>query len=367
MDTQHIDTVVIGAGQAGLSTGYHLKQRGVPFVILEANARIGDPWRRRWDSLRLFTPAKYDGLDGLPFPAPPHYFPTKDEMADYLESYARHFDLPVRTGVRVERLSRQGDRFLVLAGGRCYEAANVVVAMANHQKARVPAFASELNAGIVQIHSIDYKNPAQLQPGPVLIVGAGNSGTEIARELANAGHEIVVAGRNVGQVPFRIASRLGRLLLPIVLRGLFYRVLTVDTPIGRRVRKKILHGGGPLIRVRRQDLTPLGVTFGPKVTGVRNGLPQLADGRVLDVKNVVWCCGFNAGFSWIDLPVFDSYGEPLHEGGVVASQPGLYFLGLHFLYALSSEMIQGVGRDAKRIAERVAADTARRAVQSHAA
>ena len=355
MNIQHIDTVVIGAGQAGLSVGHHLKRRGVPHVILDANARVGDPWRRRWDSLRLFTPARFDSLDGRPFPAPPDYFPTKDEMADYLEDYARHFDLPILANSRVERLSRQIDSFLVVAGGRRFEAANVVVAMANHQKPRVPAFASELNPDIVQIHSAEYRNPAELQPGPVLIVGAGNSGSELAKEAVRSGHETTMAGRDVGQIPFRIAGLAGRLLLVrLVLRGIFYRVLTIDTPIGRKVRPKILHGGGPLIRVRRKDLRAMGVSIGPKVAGVCNGLPQLEDGRVLDVKNVIWCTGYHPGFSWIDLPVFDECGEPRHEGGVVPAEPGLYFVGLHFLYALSSEMVHGVGRDARRIADRIA-------------
>ncbi len=355
MDTQHIDTVVVGAGQAGLSMGYHLKRRGVPHVILDANARVGDPWRKRWDSLRLFTPARFDSLDGRPFPAHPHAFPTKDEMADYLEDYARHFDLPVVSNTRVERLSRQGDGFLVVAGGRRFEAAHVVVAMANHQQPRVPSFAPELNPDIVQMHSAEYRNPSQLRPGPVLIVGAGNSGSELAKEAVRAGHETTMAGRDVGQIPFRIAGLAGRLILVrLVLRGVFYRVLTIDTPLGRRVRPKILHGGGPLIRVRRTDLKAMGVACAPKVAGVRNGLPQLADGRVLDVTNVIWCTGYHPGFSWIDLPVFDSYGEPLHEGGVVPSEPGLYFVGLHFLYALSSEMVHGVGRDARRIADRIA-------------
>src|SRR6185436_12501351 len=155
--TQRIDTVVIGAGQAGLSAGYHLRQRGIPFVILDSRAHVGDVWRERWDSLRLFTPARYAGLDGLPFPAADrHSFPTKDEMGDYLEQYARTFSLPVRTGVRVERLSRVGDRFLVVAGGTRYDADHVVVAMSNYQRPRVPPFARELDSTIRQLHSFDY-------------------------------------------------------------------------------------------------------------------------------------------------------------------------------------------------------------------
>lgn len=360
-EIEHIETLVIGAGQAGLSVGYHLARRGRPFLILEARERIGDAWRERWDSLRLFTPARYDGLDGMRFPAPPHYFPTKDEMGDYLEAYAGRFDLPVRTGVRVERLSRSGDRFLVNAGERQYEADNVVVAMANYQKPWVPAFAAELDPAIVQIHSFNYRNPGQLREGAVLLVGAGNSGSEIARELAPH-HRIWMSGRDTGHLPFRIGAPTGRLLVPLVLRGLFHRVLTVRTPPGRRVRPRLLHQGGPLIRVLPRDLARLGVTRVPRTAGVKGGRPVLDDGRVLDVANVVWCTGFRSGFDWIDLPVFRD-GDPEHRSGIVADPPGLYFVGLHFLHALSSAMIHGVGRDADRVARAIAARPASRPAQ----
>ena len=356
---QRINTVVIGAGQAGLSVGYHLARRHVPFVILDANPRVGDSWRTRWDSLRLFTPARFAGLDGLPFPAPPHSFPTKDEMGDYLETYARTFSLPVRSGARIERLSRRGGRFLVVAGDERYDADHVVVAMSNYQQPRVPPFAGELNPNIVQLHSIDYRGPSQLRDGEVLVVGAGNSGAEIAMESVRA-RRTWLAGREVGQIPFRIQGLAARLfLVRLVLRVIFHRVLSVATPVGRRVRPRVLHGSGPLVRTRSQDLANAGVERVPRVTGVRDGWPQLEDGRVLQVANVVWCTGFDPGFSWIDLPVFDEHGELRHDRGVVPGEPGLYFVGLHFLYALSSGMIHGVGRDAGRIARLIAADTRR--------
>ena len=154
--TERIDTLVIGGGQAGLSVGYHLARRGVPFRILDANERVGDPWRKRWDSLRLFTPARYSGLDGMPFPAPPTYFPTKDEMADYLEAYARRFRLPVRCGARVRRLTRENGRFVALTEDARFEADDVVVAMSDDQRPRVPGFADELDGGIRALHSADY-------------------------------------------------------------------------------------------------------------------------------------------------------------------------------------------------------------------
>jgi len=353
---ERLQVVVIGAGQAGLSVGHHLARHGMRFVILEANDRIGDSWRNRWDSLRLFTPARFDGLDGMPFPAPEDAFPTKNEMAEFLEAYAARFALPVRTGVRVDRVVRRGDRYVVHAGALCFEADHVVVAMANYQKPRVPAFAGELDPSIVQLHSADYRNPAQLRDGGILIAGAGNSGSEIAMELARHGREVWMSGRDTGQIPFRIEGLLGRrFLVRLVLRGIFHRVLTVGTPIGRKVRPEILHKGGPLIRVKAKDLEAAGVKRVAKVSGTREGRPVLEDGRALDVENVIWCTGFHPSFSWIDLPVFDEHGEPRHDRGVVPTEAGLYFVGLHFLYSMSSTMIHGVGRDARHVVEAIAA------------
>jgi putative flavoprotein involved in K+ transport len=354
--TLRYDTIVIGGGQAGLVTGYYLQQQGRDSVILDANKRIGDSWRQRWDSLRLFTPARYDGLPGMPFPAPAYAFPTKDEMADYLEAYATRFELPVRPGVKVDCLSRQGNRFIVTAGDLRFEATHVVVAMANYQYPRVPSFAQELNPGIVQLHSSEYRNPSQLRNGGVLIVGAGNSGSEIALEVAH-GHPTWMSGRDTGHVPFRIEGVAARfLLVRLVLRFLFHRVLTVNTPIGRKVRPKVLSQGGPLIRVKPKDLASAGIERVSRVVGVRDGLPVLEDGNVLDVANVIWCTGFHPGFSWIKLPILGEE-EPMHERGVVANEPGLYFVGLHFLYAMSSVMIHGVGRDAAYIAKAIASRT----------
>jgi putative flavoprotein involved in K+ transport len=350
---EHFDVVIVGAGQAGLSVGYHLAQRGrgLRFVILDAEQRIGDVWRRRWDSLRLFTPARFDSLDGMPFPAPPSYFPTKDEMADYLEAYAKRFALPVRGGCRVDKLWKQGGRYVLRAGDAEIEADQVVIAMASYQGGRVPAFASELSPDIVQLHSSQYRRPGQLRDGAVLLAGAGNSGAEIAVDVAR-GRRVLMSGRDTGHVPFRLGGLLGRLLLTrLVLRVFFHRVLTVRTKIGRKRRPKMLHAGAPLIRTRPQELAAAGVERVARVVGVRDGKPLLADGRILDVNNVVWCTGYHPGLSWVDLPIFDDQGEPLHEEGVVKSQPGLYFVGLHFLFAMSSTMIHGVGRDAARIVD----------------
>jgi len=355
--TDHFETVIVGGGQAGLSVGYHLAKRGRRFVILEANPRIGDAWRKRWDSLRLFTPARYDGLPGWPFPAPAWSFPTKDEVADYLEAYAARFDLPVRTGVRVDGLSREGNRYVVAAGDRRFEADHVVVASGAYQRPRIPAFAPEFDPGIVQLHSSEYRHPSQLREGGILVVGAANSGAEIALEVSRT-HRTWLSGRHPGQEPFRPGGRWDRLLLPVVW-FMASHVLTVKTPPGRAVQQKFhaqgtTHVGLPLARVRPKDFTAAGIERVPRTAGARDGLPVLDDGRVLEVANVIWCIGFVPDCAWTDIPVFAEDGGPLHDRGVVGSEPGLYFVGLVFLYALASSLVGGVGRDAEHIAKHIA-------------
>jgi len=366
---EQFDVIVIGGGQAGLSVGYHLARAGgIRFVILDANERIGDSWRGRWDSLRLFTPARFNGLDGMSFPAPRHYFPTKDEMASYLEAYATRFRLPVRSGVRVERLFERRGHYVIRTGSQELEATQVVVAMGNYQRPRIPAFAAAVSATTTQLHSGEYRNLSQLQPGGgVLLVGAGNSGADIALEAARSGHETWLAGRSPGEVPFRPEGSYGRhLLQPLVIGFVFHRVLTVETSLGRKIRPGALHSAAPLIRVKSRDLAAAGVRRIPRVIGVHDGMPLLADNRTLAVANVIWCTGFDAGFDWIDLPVFAEDGEPMHRSGLVESQPGLYFVGLHFLHALSSAMVHGVGRDAARIVEAIRQHAAVRPKQRRA-
>jgi putative flavoprotein involved in K+ transport len=359
-ESEHVETVVIGGGQAGLSVGHHLARRGRPFLILDANQRVGDAWRNRWDSLRLFTPARYNGLAGLPFPAPAHSFPTKDQVADYLESYATQFQLPVRTGVRVDRLWRDDGGFVVAAGDRNWAADHVVVAMSTFHVPRVPTFATDLSPDVVQLHSAGYRNPSQLQAGGVLVVGAGNSGAEIALEVADR-HPTWLAGKESGHVPFRIEGAAARYIFqPLLFRVIGHRVLTVDTPIGRRMRPRLMAHAAPLVRVKPKDLAAAGVQRVPRVVGVHDGHPLLADQRVLEVANVIWCTGFGPDFSWIDLPVFgENEHEPMHHRGVVADQPGLYFVGLFFLYAMSSGFLPGVDRDAEHIVHAILARAGR--------
>jgi putative flavoprotein involved in K+ transport len=355
---ERFETVIIGGGQAGLAAGYHLAKRGVPFVILDASERIGDAWRNRWDSLRLFTPAKYDGLPGWRFPASNWTFPTKDEMADYLEAYAERFDLPVRSGVSVNGLSRDGDRYMVVSGERRFEADRIVVATGAERVPKLPPFAFELDTGIVLLHSSDYRNPGQLREGDVLVVGLGNSGAEIAFELSKS-KRTWLSGKPSGQIPVRHGSRASRFGFPI-FRFAGTHVLTKGTPIGRKVGPKVATMAAPLVRVKTKDLVAAGVERVPRVVGVRDGMPVLEDDRVLVVANVIWCTGYRQEFSWIDLPIFGEDGEPVHDRGVVVSEPGMYFMGLIFQYAVASDVIPGVGRDAKYIAKHIATREAER-------
>ena len=355
---ERYETVVIGGGQAGLAVGYHLKRQGRPFVILDRNQRVGDSWRARWDSLKLYSPAGRDGLPGMRFPARRTSYPTAHEMADYLEAYAARFDLPVRSGVGVDSLAKEDGRYVASAGGRSFEADNVVVATGVFQKPHVPDFASELDPGITQLHSNAYRNLSQLQDGPVLVVGASHSGSDIAFEAASE-HEVILSGTDTGQLPAPVESRRGRFLF----RGLFFfgtHVLTVDTPLGRKMRPHIRHGGAPLLRYRRKDLRAAGVErVLARTVGVEDGLPVLDDGRVLDVRNVVWCTGFRPDYSWIRFPFeIGDDGFPVQYRGVVSSSPGLYVVGLPFLHSFASMLIGGAGRDAERVVRHIVTERA---------
>jgi putative flavoprotein involved in K+ transport len=359
---EHVETLVIGGGQAGLAVGYHLRSKKRDFLILDANERVGDSWRRRWPSLRLYSPAKLDGLPGMPFPGPRNAYPTGLEMADYLESYVTHFELPVRNSVTVDGLEKDGDGYVALAGERRVTADNVVVATGvfQHERPVVPDFAGELDHAIQQLHSADYRGPEQLRPGPVLVVGAAHSGGDIAFEVARAGHQTVLSGRDTGQIPVPLDSRRMRVAWP-VLRFLWTRVLTMSTPMGRKAKHEIRVHGGPLIRVKRADLEDAGVELAlDRTVGVEGGKPVLADGRVLDVANVVWCTGFRNDYSWIKFPLpTEDDGFPEQQRGAVASSPGLYFVGLPFLHSFASMLILGAGRDGKRVAEHIVARAAR--------
>jgi putative flavoprotein involved in K+ transport len=345
---ERFETVVVGGGQAGLAVAHELAARDIDVVVLSDETRIGDNWRRRWDSLRLFTPAGRSGLPGMPFPAPSGHLADKDEMADYLERYAERFDLSVRLGTSVESMDSDGDRFLLKTAGSAYEAESVVVATGAFQRPRVPSLAARLSADIHQLHTSQYQNPWALPDGPVLVVGAGNSGVQIALELARA-RKVWLAGRDTGHVPRRLLGRdIFDWAWPVMSRA------TLDTRLGRRLREKAVRGGDALIGIPESVVAEAGIVRLPKVAQVRDGLPVCGD-TVVQPRVVIWATGFAPDYSWIKLPVCGAEGYPRHRRGVAEDAKGLYFMGLRFQYRMTSSLVGGVGADAAFIAEQIAA------------
>ncbi len=358
MSTQHVETLIIGAGQAGLATAYHLNRRGRECLVVDAGDRIGNNWRSHYDSLRLYSPAKYDGLPGMAFPAPKWHYPSRDEVAEFLESYAVRFDLPVRMGTRVDRLAAGQDGGLVAeVGDDTITCDNAVVATGPFgRNAFVPDCAAQLDPQITQLHSSEYKRVSQLAGGPTLVVGAAHSGCDIAYEIAETLPTTLV-GRDCGQIPIPWETRRLRRALPIIMFA-WKHVLTRRTPMGRKMMAKVRHHGGPMLRVKRKHLAARGVKrIHGRVAGVSDGKPTLADGAVLDVANVVWCTGFQPRFDWIELPILGDDGWPMEYRGVVESVPGLFFCGLAFQYAFGSMVLPGIGRDAAHVADKIVSRT----------
>jgi len=341
----HIPTVVIGGGQAGLAMGYHLRRLGEQFVILDAAARIGDAWRQRWDSLRLFSLPRYASLPGLPIGTTT--YPSRDQMADYLETYAEHFQLPIRHRTPVLRLTREGASFVVETEDGIITADRVVVATGGHMKQRRPCFAADLDPTIRQLDSAEYRRPDQLI-GDVLVIGAGTAGSDIAIDVARGGHPTVLAGPHLGDIPLGLDSPVVRALMPITMFA-FLHVFTLGNPLGHLLHRRVLRRGTPLIRYRRRDIAAAGVRRVGWITDVVDGLPRVDDGTVLRPQSVVWCTGFRADHRWIDLPIFSADGLLMHRRGVVPSAPGLYFLGLSFQHTVSSAALHGLDLDARHL------------------
>lgn len=343
---------VIGAGQAGLATGYLLREFGLDFSIYADDERVGDSWRNRWDSLRLFTPAFYNNLPGLGFPADdPAYLPFKDEMADYLEAYAEEFDLPVRRGTRVTSARRQGGAFRLETTAGSVKTECVVVATGAYQQPDIPPVSEELPDDLLTIHSSEYANPSRLVNGDVLVVGAGNSGTQIATEIAEADHtgEVWLVGPDRGRIPRTILGRdFYRWVGPTLMR------LKRTGILGRRLFERMAGRGDPVFKNEFEKMQEAGVQrVTGRVTSVEDGRPSTAEGERFDVDTVVWCTGFLPEFSWIELDVFRETGYPRHTRGVVTEAPGLYFVGLPWLHRPNSSLIGGVGRDAEHVARQI--------------
>ena len=332
------DVIVIGAGQAGLAAGYFLQRAGVRFTLLDGGDAVGDAWRHRWDSLRLFTPARYNALPGSAFPGEAYSLPGKDDVADYLAAYARRFQLPIRLRTRVTALRRGGRGFSLATSDGELHARAVIVATGANQRPYVPPFAPALDAHITQLHSSAYRRPSQLPEGTVLVVGAGNSGTQIAMELARSGREVLLAGRSPGALPRRVLGRdVYDWLWPTLMRA------TVDSCIGERLLRGRLFAGDPLVGIREAAIAAAGVKRVDRFDGTR--LPA-------GIAAIVWCTGFRPDYGWIEAPVLGLDGYPAHRRGIVRETPGLAFLGMRFMHRMGSALLGGVGEDAAFVVRR---------------
>ena len=343
--TEPLDVVVVGAGQAGLAIGHFLARSGLKFELLEAGAEVGHSWRTRWDSLRLFSPAQYDSLPGMPFPAPADSHPSKDDVANYLAAYAVRFNLPVRINSPVLRTRRDQDgTFIVTTPTGEVRARQVVVATGPFQNPRVPAAASQLTPHVQQLHSAEYRTPGQLRGNRVLVVGAANSGLQIAEELASTCAVSVAVGSKPVALPQRIA---GMDLFFWLTKVGFFKVRATSR-LARRLRAR----GDLVIGTRNADLRRAGVGFRPRLTGFTGDVARFADGTTMDVDAVVWATGFESDHSWLEVPGVIVDGQVRHQDGVT-QVPGLYFLGLPWQTSRGSALLGFVGADAAALSSRM--------------
>jgi putative flavoprotein involved in K+ transport len=345
----HAEVLVVGGGQAGLALGYHLAQRGKDFTILDATSEPAAAWRERWDSLKLFTSARYNGLPGMDFPGDPDRYPTRDEVADYLTEYARRFDLPVELNSRVKAARRQGDRYVVELEDRTYAAQQVVIATGPFQTPLVPQLAQDLGDGVVQMHSTAYRSPESVPAGRVLVVGGGNTGFQIAQELSASREVHLSIGSRQMSLPQRILGR--DLFWFLEKTGLIRK--TVDSRMGRRMSERETLIGSTPRGIRRQH----GVELHGRALSAQGSTVRFDDGTQVDVAGVVWATGFRVDHSWIDVPVFDAGGRLIHQRGVTQA-PGLYFLGMYWQHTRGSALLGWVKDDAEYLAERIEASRA---------
>jgi putative flavoprotein involved in K+ transport len=346
--SNHFDVIIVGGGQAGLAMGYHLKQRGLDFVILDAEAEVGAVWRRRWDSLTLFTPASYSALPGMAVHADPDHMPRKDEVADYLVRYARHFELPIRHRERVVRLEQlPGGGFQVETTQRTYQSGQVVVATGPYQQPNIPAFAAQLAPEVVQLHSSAYRSPAQLPAdGDVLVVGGGNSGLQIATELAQRRRTWLSIGKQLHAMPERMLNR----SLFWWLEKAGFMSVTVESRLGRRSRTREFLIGKSVDACARED----GVLLLDRAVDGNGRAVITSSGKRVAISAVVWATGYRQEFSWVQAPIFDGGGHIVQRRGVTDVR-GLYILGLPWQHTRGSSLIGWVGRDAEHLAQQIAA------------
>lgn len=344
--TRSHDVVVVGGSQAGLAIGYHLAKQGLDFTIVDAASEPAAVWRERWDSLRLFTSARYDSLPGMPFPGDPERYPTKDEVADYLTDYARRFELPLELGSRVQAVRASDGRYLVELDDRSIEADQVVIATGPFQTPFIPPIAEGLGPEVAHLHSTAYRSPEDIGDGRVLVIGGGNTGYQIAEELSASRETHISIGTAQKPLPQRILGR--DLFWYLDKTGLIRK--SKHTRIGMRLRKN----EDTLIGYRPRTLKRLGVVFHPRALDAAGSTVAFSDDTKLEVDTVIWATGFRLDHSWVDLPVFDEAGQVIHERGVTES-PGLYFIGLPWQYTRGSALIGFVKEDAEYLARQIAA------------
>jgi putative flavoprotein involved in K+ transport len=339
------EVIVVGGGQAGLAIGYLLVRQGWQFTILEAADTPAAAWRERWDSLRLFTPVRYDSLPGRPFPGDPDSYPGRDDVVASLPDSARDFELPVQLSSPVRAVRRGKRGFLVELDDRGYEADQVVIATGPFQIPRVPAIAERLDPGVTQLHSTEYRGPQDVPAGPVLVVGGGNTGYQIAEELAQTREVHLSIGARQTPLPQRILGR--DLFRYLEATGLMRK--SVTSRIGQRMRdRETLIGSSPRAARRRH-----GIELHGRTADVSGSEVRFDDGGRLTPGAVIWATGFDLDHSFVQLPVFDADGRLVHQRGVTAS-PGLYFLGMPWQHTRGSALLGWVKDDAQYIADQIA-------------
>jgi putative flavoprotein involved in K+ transport len=347
-DKKFFDTIVVGAGQAGLATGYYLKKNEVDFAILDASEYVGEVWNERWDSLRLFTPSQYNSLPGLLFPGKKGTFPSKTEMGSYLNRYAEKFELPVYLKKKVIKIKNHGQcDFEVVTDSESIFCNNLVIATGGNQKPNFPFFRSSLNDSVFKIHSSEYKKPQSIPQGEVLVVGVGTSGVQIAIDLSKT-HKVYLSGKPTFHIPDFIFKYFGRFYWWFI-----NNILTINTPMGRKAREGVLTGGAPLINVSMKDAFAAGVELLPRVDKVDGDQLKFVDGTKRKFKNIVFATGFSPDYSWLDIKFDYELGWPKNNRGISSDRQGLYFVGMIFQFGLTSAIIGGVGRDAKYVCDTI--------------